>query len=424
MRWLDFLVAAGQSVWQVLPLGIPCNGYSPYQCLSAYALNPALLPEAGHGPADTGGEHFSEWKRRQAHWLEDFAAFILIRRLQAGRPWHEWPEPWRDRHAQVLASLRDEYADELDLICHEQFRASQAWQAVREAAHERGIYLFGDMPIFVAHDSADVWSCPDRYLVDESGRLQFVTGVPPDYFSSTGQRWGNPHYNWEYMEEEGFSWWLERLGAHFEWFDLVRIDHFRGLESVWMIDPGCETAVDGHWASTPGDELLSALQGQLGELPLVAEDLGIITPEVTALRRKFKLPGMAILQFSFDNFDDNPHKPQNITPDTVVYTGTHDNDTTRGWFDALPAEQQQHVLAVLGAGDPGDVVNAMMTTAMQSRAQLCIIPLQDVLGLGTEARMNTPGDADGHWQWRFDWSMIGDAVAPELKEMSCNAGRC
>lgn len=423
-RWLDFLVAAGQSVWQVLPLGIPCSGHSPYQCLSSYAINPALLPEPGSAAADSDHPDFRDWALQQAHWLDDFAAYMLIKRLQKGAPWFDWPQPYRDRDEHALGKLHTRYAAVLDVIRHEQFTAYRTWQSVHAAARERGIYLFGDMPIFVAHDSADVWSCRERYLLDADGQLLYVTGVPPDYFSATGQRWGNPHYNWEYMQEEGFSWWLHRLGAHFDWFDLLRIDHFRGLESVWMIDPACSTAEKGHWEKTPGEALLAALQRKLGELPLVAEDLGIITPEVTALRKRFHLPGMAVLQFSFDAHEDNPHKPKNILPDTVVYTGTHDNDTNRGWYDTLPPDQQRQVLAELGIGEGGDVVDAMMKTAMQSKAQLCILTLQDALGLGTEARMNTPGDSGDHWQWQFDWSMITKDIAPYLKEMSCHAGRC
>ena len=422
LRWLDFLAAAGQSVWQVLPLGIPCCGHSPYQSLSAFAANPGLLPEVGVLQAED--PQFRDWVAQQAFWLEDFVAFMLIRRLHDDRPWYEWPDTWRDRDAGSLQGLRSEHAGELDRLRWAQYRVYQVWHSLHAAANERGVFIFGDMPIFVAHDSADVWACPQRYLLDGQGQLSYATGVPPDYFSATGQRWGNPHYDWQFMQDEGFSWWLHRFGAQFEWFDLLRIDHFRGLESVWMIEPDCKTAMEGHWAKTPGAALLTALQRHMGEIPLVAEDLGIITPEVTGLRRRYKLPGMAVLQFSFDESDDNPHKPRNIGTDMVVYTGTHDNDTTRGWFDALPAGEQQTVLAELGVADAGEVVEAMMKTAMHSRAQLCILPLQDVLGLGSEARMNTPGDGGDHWQWQFDWSMIPQGVAPYLKEMSCNAGRC
>ena len=424
LRWLDFLVEAGQSVWQVLPLGIPCAGYSPYQCLSAFAANPALLPPSRSITPQTRDPLYRQWRERQGYWLEDFATFVLLRRLHDGKPWYEWQEACRNRQDDTLGRLRDEHSGELDRIRWQQYRLFVSWQSIRAAAGERGIFIFGDMPIFVAHDSADVWTSPERFLLDDKGQLSYATGVPPDYFSSTGQRWGNPHYNWQVMQDEGFSWWVQRLTANFEWFDLLRIDHFRGLESVWMIAADCKTAEQGEWARTPGDALLTELQQQLGDTPLVAEDLGIITPEVTELRKRYHLPGMAVLQFSFDDSEDNPHKPRNITPDTVVYTGTHDNDTTRGWFNSLSPDQQQHVLDELGDTDAAGVVGALMNTALQSRAQLCILPLQDVLGLDTDARMNMPGDDGDHWRWQFDWSQLTRERASQLKEMSSHAGRC
>jgi len=423
LRWLDFLVEAGQGVWQVLPLGMPCSGYSPYQSLSAFAANPALLPPDSADIPDLSDAEFRHWFRQQEFWLEDFADFILLRELHNGRPWYEWPGPYRDRAVDALQALRSEHVTRLGQLHWQQYQLYRAWQGVRAAAGERDIQLFGDMPIFVAHDSADVWSSPRRFLLDNDGQVTYSTGVPPDYFSDTGQRWGNPHYNWEVMEAEDFSWWLQRMQCQFEWFDLLRIDHFRGLEAVWMIEPDCETAQQGRWVKTPGDKLLVRLQQQLGKIPLVAEDLGIITPEVTALRRRFNLPGMAVLQFAFDGFEDNPHKPKNFEPGTVVYTGTHDNDTTRGWFNALPPDQQRHVLDVLGIDEPARVVDSMIDVAMHSRAQLCIVPLQDVLGLGTEARMNVPGNAGEHWRWQFDWQQITPDVAPRLKAMTRHAQR-
>ncbi len=422
-RWLDFLAAAGQGVWQVLPLGMPCRGYSPYQCLSAFAANPALLPldsDLQPRPDDTG---YRQWQQQQAFWLEDFADFLLLKQMHDGKPWYEWPDVYRHRRPGVLETLRRKHAHRLELIRWQQFQIFRTWNAIRAAATERDIQLFGDMPIFVAHDSADVWAAPERFLLDEEGQLTSVTGVPPDYFSATGQRWGNPHYNWQVLADEGFVWWLKRLQTHFQWFDLLRIDHFRGLEAVWMIEHDCPTAEQGEWVKTPGDALLLKLQQQMGNLPLVAEDLGIITPAVTELRKRFNLPGMAVLQFAFDAFEDNPHKPRNIMPDTVVYTGTHDNDTTLGWFRSMQPHEQQHVLESLGISDPAGVVEAMMNAAMQSRAQLCILPLQDVLGLDSNARMNLPGNDGDHWRWRFDWSQITPDTAVRLKEMSSHAKR-
>lgn len=422
-RWLDFLVEAGQGVWQMLPLGMPCQGYSPYQCLSAFAANPALLPLDCDMQPHPDDPDYRAWQRRQAFWLEDFASFLLLKDLHDDRPWYEWPDVYRHRRPAELAALRTKHVHRLELIRWQQYQIYRGWQDIRAAAAARDIALFGDMPIFVAHDSADVWAAPQRFLLDDAGQLASVTGVPPDYFSATGQRWGNPHYNWAVHEAEGFDWWLKRLQGHFEWFDLVRIDHFRGLEAVWMIDRDCPTAEQGKWVRTPGDALLLKLREQMGNLPLVAEDLGIITPAVTELRRRFSLPGMAVLQFAFDAFEDNPHKPRNITPDTVVYTGTHDNDTTVGWFRSLQPHEQRFVLENLGIGDPAGVLDAMMNAAMQSRAQLCVIPLQDVLGLDSNARMNVPGDGGNHWRWRFDWAQLTPGIAVHLKEMSRNAQR-
>ncbi|MGB5541176.1 MAG: 4-alpha-glucanotransferase [Gammaproteobacteria bacterium] len=422
-RWLDFLAAAGQGVWQVLPLGMPCRGYSPYQCLSAFAANPALLPLDSNLQPQPDDPGYRQWQQQQVFWLEDFADFLLLKQMHDGKPWYEWPDVYRHRRPGVLETLRRKHAHRLELIRWQQFQIYRTWNAIRAAAAGRDIQLFGDMPIFVAHDSADVWAAPERFLLDGEGRLTSVTGVPPDYFSATGQRWGNPHYNWQVLADEGFDWWLKRLQTHFQWFDLLRIDHFRGLEAVWMIEHDCPTAERGEWVKTPGDALLLKLQQQMGNLPLVAEDLGIITPAVTELRKRFNLPGMAVLQFAFDAFEDNPHKPRNITPDTVVYTGTHDNDTTLGWFRSMQPHEQQHVLETLGISDPAGVVEAMMNAAMQSRAQLCILPLQDVLGLDSDARMNLPGNDGDHWRWRFDWSQMTPDTALRLKEMSTHAQR-
>ena len=423
LRWLDFLAAAGQGVWQVLPLGMPCQGYSPYQCLSAFAANPALLPRGSAMVPQLEDPQYREWELQQEFWLKDFANYILLKQLHADRSWYDWPDPYRNREPAAMDVLQHEHTGRLEMIRWEQYQLFRTWQSIRLAASERDIQLFGDMPIFVAHDSADVWAAPERFLLDAHGQLAVVTGVPPDYFSATGQRWGNPHYNWQVLQDEDFDWWLKRLQTHFQWFDLLRIDHFRGLESVWMIQPECATAEQGEWIKTPGDDLLLKLQQQMGDIPLVAEDLGIITPAVTKLRKRFRLPGMAVLQFSFDDFEDNPHKPRNIMPDTVVYTGTHDNDTTLGWFRSLQSHEQHYVLEILGISDPAGVVDAMMNAAMQSRAMLCMLPLQDVLGLDSDARMNIPGDDNEHWRWQFDWSQITPETATHLREMSHNAQR-
>ncbi len=418
-RWLELLQAAGVGVWQVLPLGLPLVGLSPYQCASAFAANTALFaPDA----PDLRG--FAGWCARQQHWLEDFARFMVIKAQFGGAAWTDWPAPLRDRDAAALAAFDAAHAEALQVVKTAQYAAAVQWQAVREDARMRGIRLFGDMPIFVAHDSADVWARRDLFLLDADGHPRVVAGVPPDYFSETGQRWGNPHYDWAAMQADGFLWWRQRLAAHFEWFDLVRIDHFRGLAAAWSIPAGEPTAIRGEWVAAPGEALLQALFDKMGDLPLVAEDLGIITPDVVALRRRFGLPGMAVLQFAFDDHADNPHKPQNVTPDTVYYTGTHDNDTTLGWWSALSEEARRHAMQQLDVHEPEAMLDAMIDTVLESPAALAVLPMQDLLGLGSAARMNTPGTGSGNWTWRFDWAGVPTDLAPRLLKKLQKAHRC
>ena len=398
-RWLDFMAASGLSVWQMLPLGVPQEDLSPYQCLSAFATNPALLRTIPPFQKDDTG--FAAFCSKEAHWLDDYALFMAIKNEQRHKAWYHWPESYRWRDEETLKQFSREHANALRDIRWQQYQLHQHWQELRAKAEARDIRLFGDMPIFVAHDSADVWSCPRRFLLNDQGQPTWVTGVPPDYFSETGQRWGNPHYDWDYHRQEGFQWWLARLNHHFRWFDLVRIDHFRGLQAVWMIPAHEQTAENGHWEEVPGDALLTALREGIDPLPLVAEDLGIITPEVKALKKKYHLPGMAVLQFAFDHFEDNPHKPANIEPDCVAYTGTHDNDTTLGWYRSLDEHTRHLVRDTLHLQPGDDPVDAMISTLFQTRANLAIAPMQDFLKLGSEARMNTPGVANGNWRWRL-----------------------
>ncbi|MBZ0068605.1 MAG: 4-alpha-glucanotransferase [Thiobacillus sp.] len=418
-RWLDFLHAAGVRVWQMLPLGLPLVGLSPYQCASAFAVNPALFPET-----QVDMRHFAGWCAKQRHWLDDYARFIIIKREHGGATWTDWPQALRDRDPETLAAFDAAHADALQAVMVEQYHADVCWQAMRAKAAARGIQLFGDMPIFVAHDSADVWAQRDQFLLDADGHPTLVAGVPPDYFSETGQRWGNPHYNWPAMQADNFSWWRARLRAHFDWFDLVRIDHFRGLAAAWEIPASEPTAIHGEWVKAPGAELLQAIVDEMGDLPLVAEDLGIITPDVTELRHQFRLPGMSVLQFAFDEHADNPHKPENVQPDTVYYTGTHDNDTTLGWWRTLPEHARHEVMRQLGVEDPEAVPDAMMATVLGSRAALAILPMQDALGLGSEARMNTPGTDNGNWRWRFEWEAIPADLASRLLEHIQKTHRC
>jgi len=427
-KWLDFMAEAGLRLWQVLPLGVPQDNLSPYQCYSAFAMNPALLPEASllETLAEDNQAHFQQWYQQESYWLDDYSLFMVLKQETAQSAWFEWEDDFKYRNTEVLQQFKVSHAEQISAICHQQYQLYQRWQAICHYAAERNIYLFGDMPIFVAHDSADVWKNQHCFLLDEQGKPEVVAGVPPDYFSETGQRWGNPHFNWETMQENQFDWWINRLKNHLQLFDLVRIDHFRGLEAVWVIDASHETAEQGTWQKVLGDQLLQRLKNEMGNLPLVAEDLGIITPEVNALREKYNLPGMSVLQFSFDGFDDNPHKPKNVNHGRIVYTGTHDNDTTVGWYNSLDEGSQGGVINQLGINqnaDANQVCDTLIDIALQTTAQLAIIPMQDFLYLGTEARMNIPGTVDDNWQWRFKWDQIPDNLASKLRNRIERSGR-
>lgn len=414
-RWLDFMTDAGLSVWQMLPLVIPDHTGSPYQSCSAFAGNPALLGEISFESEARDARAAFYWRQRD--WLQDFARFIVLKEMFGDQAWHDWPPHYRDRHPDALEELDERYAEELDEVMQQQFLLDRRWQQIRVLAAERDILLFGDMPIFVALDSADVWANASEFLLDEHGKPAFVAGVPPDYFSATGQRWGNPHYDWDAMLNKDFSWWQARIQRKLDWFDIIRMDHFRGLEASWMIPAECETAIDGTWQKVPGSKLLNTLRQSFADLPIVAEDLGVITPEVTALRKRFELPGMAVVQFAFDEFEDNPHKPANITSDKVAYSGTHDNNTTRGWFDSLDKETRRFVMKMLDGKDDDDVVELMIRRVLETDANLAIIPLQDILGLGAESRMNTPGVTGHNWSWRFDWSQISESDVAKLRKL-------
>lgn len=406
LRWLDFVAAAGISVWQLLPLVIPDSYGSPYQSRSAFAINPDLL--GASGPVNQS--EFEVFCGNQAHWLDDFALYEILKQQMAGQVWFDWPDRYRHRDPNALQILTETQGHAIMQIKEQQYLLDRAWHRIRQHATDLGVRLFGDIPIFIAHDSADTWSQPQQFLLDHEGRPTYVTGVPPDYFSETGQRWGNPHYRWDVMQDQGFDWWIDRMRRQFDFFDLVRIDHFRGLVGVWMIAADSPTAIDGHWEKTPGDALLETLQKRFDDLPIVAEDLGIITEEVRTLRRKYGLPGMSVLQFAFDHFEDNPHKPVNIGYDTVVYTGTHDNDTAVGWFEQLPPDARDFVFSMLGVEPTADIARLLIETAMNTAAMLAVAPLQDYLGLGSEARLNTPGTAGDNWHWQFSWDMLDQKV--------------
>jgi len=414
-RWLDFMQQAGLGVWQVLPLGVPQQNLSPYLCYSAFAMNPALLAVDDQVVPDEA--EFEQWQLQQSFWLADYADYCLLKQQRASAAWYEWPEQYKSRDKNAMHDLRANNHDAIDAIYREQYILDDRWQRIKQQASQRNISIFGDMPIFVAHDSADVWANRDCFLLNDDGHPAFVAGVPPDYFSETGQRWGNPHYNWAHLATTGFEWWVQRMKHHFHLYDIVRIDHFRGLQAVWMIDADCPTAIDGYWQTVPGAKLLEAIQEQMGDAAIVAEDLGVITDEVTALREQFKLPGMSVLQFSFDGFEDNPHKPENIEANRIVYTGTHDNDTTLGWYNSLESDTQDYVYDRLDQDKSVDICTALVNEALKTKAALAVVPLQDFLKLDTNSRMNTPGIAEGNWQWRFEWQDLPDNLSTDILAM-------
>ena len=439
--FVDWLVKAGISVWQMLPLGPVHQDKSPYQCLSAHAGNPTLISDQylidrGWLPVDENSEkpsierafeawlssdgkvdsEFTDFVAQHDDWLHDYALFVVIREQQNNAGWFHWPEKLRDRDKRTLAAFEKKAHKQLLFVKFEQYVFYYQWLTLKAYANERGVLLFGDMPIFVAYDSADVWANQDAFLLDEYGNPTVVAGVPPDYFSETGQRWGNPLYDWSYLEKTGFQWWVDRFHSQLEMFDLMRIDHFRGFEAYWEIDAACETAIDGRWVEAPGEALFEKLQQEFSELPLVAEDLGIITPKVEALRDQFGLPGMKILQFAFGGDASNPYLPHNHVKQSVCYTGTHDNDTSLGWYQAIDDATKHHVDSYLGySTEP--MPWPLIRSALASVSQLSVIPMQDVLSLDGNHRMNVPGTTEGNWQWEFSWNQVGDDLADKLNTM-------
>lgn len=463
-RFVDFLNSVGISVWQMLPINMTHADNSPYQCLSAFAGNPDFISleslqtqglltksdlsgeltsktdllakayEAFCNSAEKAGSsaedeqlNFNKFCKIQAHWLNDFSLFLALRHKFNQAGWQYWPDGYRNRDAETLKQACKELALEITIIQFTQFIFFSQWQALKDYAASKNVYLFGDIPIFVAYDSADVWAHSDLFKLDKFKNMEVVAGVPPDYFSTTGQRWGNPHYNWDAMLADDFSWWVKRMATQNALFDIVRIDHFRGLESAWEIPASEETAINGQWILAPGEALLKAIFKALPHICLVAEDLGIITPEVDALRLQFNLPGMKILQFAFSGQEDNPYLPHHIETNSVAYTGTHDNDTTLGWFNSLDEHLRGLVQAYMHSSRsedheahmPSDLIN--MT--FDSHAQLAIIPMQDILALDSSHRMNTPGTCTDNWHWRFNWDQLTLAQTESITEVITRTGR-
>jgi 4-alpha-glucanotransferase len=450
-RFARFLIEAGQSLWQVLPLGPTDAGGSPYSSGSAFAGSTLLIsPEelvaeglleqsdldsvpsfsSAHvdfaqvreakdrllrkafarfqqtADADLRAS-FESFVEANSRWLDDYALFQALKESRRGQPWVKWETSVATRQPEALAAARSELRTEIEAQKFFQFLFFGQWRALKAFCNQSGIRIIGDVPILVAHDSADVWVNRRQFKLDEAGNPTVVAGVPPDYFSETGQFWGNPLYDWERMREDNFGWWIERLRASFQRFDLVRMDHFRGFVACWEIPAGEATAENGRWVETPGRELFAAVRKALGDLPIIAEDLGVITPEVVQLRKEFGFPGMRVLQFAFSGDGENINLPENYEPDVVAYTGTHDNDAAIGWFKQLcesdtPAAEKEKEFCLDYLKSDGREINwDFIRTVMASKADTAIIPLQDVLGAGSEARMNTPNTTDGNWRWRY-----------------------
>ncbi|HWJ82964.1 MAG TPA: 4-alpha-glucanotransferase [Nocardioides sp.] len=422
-RFVDFLAEAGCSVWQVLPL-VPTHEEdgSPYNSFAAMAGNPDLIDRERDVIAGADEDAFATWCAEQRAWLDPYVEFVALRELHGGAKWWTWPAALRDRDPQAVAAALEPAADRAAELRRDQWVFARQWARLREHAASRGVLVFGDLPIFVSLDSADVWAHRELFQLDAEGRPITVTGCPPDYFAADGQRWNNPHYDWEAMAADGYAWWRRRIARQRELFDLVRIDHFRGFEAAWHIPADAPTARDGAWVKAPGEEVLAALVETAGAGTLVAEDLGLITPEVDQLRLRFGLPGMKVLQFAFDGSFDNPYLPEHHGELSVVYTGTHDNDTTVGWWAEVDERTREQVRSHLV--DPDEPMPwALVRLAMTSTARLAVVPAQDLLGLGSEARMNTPGTDRGNWSWQAPAGAFDAALAARVRALAADALR-
>jgi 4-alpha-glucanotransferase len=472
-EFADFLASAGQKLWQVLPLNPTGYADSPYQCFSAFAGNHLLLSferlrEAGvleasdltsmpfpEDSVDYGSVidfklgvlrraaqvffadaaradrvAFERFCENSASWLDDYALFMACKDVHPDNTWATWDSPIRRREPLPIREWSAKLAPGIRAHKYWQFEFFRQWEQLKAYCQERDIRVMGDIPIYVAHDSSDVWAHPDLFQLNDHGLPTAVSGVPPDYFSATGQLWGNPIYRWDALAANGYAWWIDRLRASLNWFDMVRLDHFRGFEAYWEIPAGETTATKGRWIKGPGAELLSALQNAIGELPIVAENLGVITPPVEKLRQQFGLPGMSLLQFAFGNDPQGPSfRPHNYSRDLVAYTGGHDNDTTVGWWSSSGAndstrtpedvrKEREFARNYLDLRDDDEIHWVMIRAVLSSVADVAVVPLQDVLGLGSEARMNLPGTTSGNWKWRYRRGVLTDALATKLRSLT------
>jgi 4-alpha-glucanotransferase len=474
-QFADFLAYARQQLWQVLPLVPVGHGYSPYASPSTFAGNPHLIsPHLLHEQglltkADLAGvpdfpadrvdfarvipwklgllkqahahfqahatarvrARFEAYCTEQADWLADYALFMALKEAHGGAGWTTWEADLVSRKPAALAAARKRLALEVQQRQFWQYLFSEQWESLKAYCNGKGIRIFGDLPIYVAHDSADVWANPHLFYLDAAGNPTVVAGVPPDYFSETGQRWGNPIYRWEEMQETGYAWWVRRMARALELVDLVRLDHFRGFEAYWEVPASEPTAVNGRWVQGPGAALFETFQEQLGTLPVIAEDLGLITDGVRAIMQQFQFPGMAILQFGFDAGPTNNFLPHNYQKNLAAYTGTHDNDTVAGWYFNNDSTQEAEVAEAartycrryLDIQDEAELHWNFIRTLLSSVANLAVVPMQDLLGLGSEARMNTPGKADGNWGWRYTPDQLTYSLAERLRELTELYGR-
>jgi 4-alpha-glucanotransferase len=477
-RFVDAMKAMGQQLWQILPHGVTGYGDSPYQSFSTFAGNPLWisfdrLVEEGllsgrtlkafptfpahtvdygnvilarkavlRGVADSfarkaSAEHkagLAKFCAENASWLEEFSLFMALKESHDLRPWTTWEPELVRRDPAALARARKELAPAVQACRIEQYLFDRQWHQLKKYANERGIQIVGDIPIFVAHDSSDAWCNRELFFLDQRGHCTVVAGVPPDYFSATGQLWGNPLYRWDVHRQTGYAWWIARIKKIFEVVDIVRIDHFRGFEAFWEIPGNATTAVNGHWVKGPEADLFVALERALGRLPIIAEDLGIITPPVEALRDRFHFPGMRVLQFAFGNDDKaSEYRPESYPANCVVYTGTHDNDTTVGWYNSKPGEgstrswedieKERHTIRVYLSCDGSQIHWDLIALALRSRANTAVAPLQDLMGLGSEARMNVPGTTSNNWRWRFTWDMLTPGIVQRMRQLTEASGR-
>jgi 4-alpha-glucanotransferase len=418
--FIDWLAQAGFSIWQVLPLGPPGDGGSPYWARSDFAGDVSLIDRFELPNLNTQWPDYQAFRAAQS-WIEDYVLFeSMAARFRSA--WWDWPSEYRDRDPQALASFARMNVQDLEGRRVEQWQFDWQWRALRGYAAERRVLLLGDLPIYVAPDSVATWAHREQFQLDPTGRPAQLAGVPPDYFSADGQLWGNPLYDWPRAERDEFSFWRMRLSRQLQRFDLVRIDHFRGLVGYWAVPAGARTAREGRWCPAPGQALFRVLQRDFPSMPLIAEDLGVITADVEELRTSFRLPGMRVLQFGFDGAADNPHLPHNYSRDVVAYTGTHDNDTTLGWCRGLDAEQARRAQFYLRT-DAGGMLEAMQRAVLGSVAQLAIIPAQDLLNLGAQARLNTPGTVAGNWKWRLPAGALDEPLAQHYSALNRIFGR-